>query len=128
MIIVVTLCSCSSNDIYYDFSTKSIKSTSGDIIHRLRIEHVQSSYCVMVVKDDNEKGADNINIRIPNKGYHIEDEARSKHSLPLTLSPNSTYIITNISYGDAGICRIKIRTDAASMFIKNGYEPHYNGE
>lgn len=123
------LCSCSGNDIYFDFKTQNIKSTDGENIHRLIIKKEHATSYVTVVKNMNERGADSINLFVPNGNYHIEIEIpfmSLKQSLPITLSPNSTYIITNSSYGDAAPCSIKICTDSAGMFIEKGYECPYH--
>jgi len=99
---------CSGNGIYYNDKEKAICSCSKKNIKRMIIENKTKKYSFTLIHSTSYNN--NFFLLKPNKDYEVE--YRGCRENDFILEPNTRYLITNRSNGDAGPSVIIIDVDS----------------
>jgi hypothetical protein len=109
--LLLTLSSCSDNNIYFDIGSQSIKTCNNKIITKLHIISEDSKYFYYFSKLPETKGTNNFSLIEINHDYLLEN-MNSKISIDsFRLYPETSYKIENSTFGDADYTQVLIRTD-----------------
>lgn len=105
---------CNSNTIYFNISNQTINTCSGRPITSLYIEKSDYSEYGTFTVERGKQGTSRFKISLQGGGY-IFDPGSSEHMLVIT--PNSKFVIRNVSNGDAAGSQIIITTDSKGRVI-----------
>jgi len=106
--------SCSNNTIYFDLSNQTVNTCSGRYISSLYIEKSDySEYGTFSVKDG-QSGTSSFKINLRGGGYTFDPGSSGKM---FVITPNSKFIIKNVSNGDAAASQVVIQTDSTGKVV-----------
>lgn len=110
VILAVASYSCTGNVIYFDMKDQTVKTCEKQRIVRLSIETDKEIYFVSLKKG--EKGVNSFSLAKIDDQYEIEYKWEIIKNSSFKLEPNTEYIISHSSDGDAAEGRINIKTDS----------------
>lgn len=118
IVAIVSLTSCSDNQIYFDKETQSINTCNGKTIRDLIIDEVNgnSLYRFVTVKD--KIGANSFSLIALDKNYKLEKMGQELPLDSFNLNPDSEYRIRNSTNGDAAFGEINIRTNENAKIVE----------
>jgi len=117
LFIVFSFLSCYDNQIIFDVQDQKIVSCNGQIITTMTIEKDDGDEHFFIEKKDGYKGESDIYLNKIDDAYFIETLSEELSSQDFKLSPNSSYVLRNHTFGDAASSEVRVKTDGRGHII-----------
>jgi hypothetical protein len=115
--LLLTLSSCSDNNIYFDIGNQSIRTCNNKVITKFHIISEDSKDFYYFSKLPEAKGTSNFSLIEIDHDYLLENMNGEISIDSFRLNPETSYKIENSTFGDADYTQVLIKTDKSGRVV-----------